>query len=180
MALTQEEIIRTLLGARSRLVAAAWLVVRDAHVAEDIFQSMTIKAIDGRSEFEREAALISWAFVTTRHEALRSVRDRRHRAVVLESSALDLLDAEWAQGSSGALRDRIDALEQCLGELPEDARRLVELRYYDQRSCSEVASVLRLGLQAVYQRLSRLHRALRSCVEGRLAAGSGHLSQEAT
>lgn len=177
MSLKQEDIVRTLFAARTRIVAAAWLIVRDAHVAEDLFQSMTIKAIAGRSEFEREASLISWAFVTVRHEGLNWVRDKK-RAVVLEAGALDLLQADWTTDKSLS-RDRVNALEQCLQELPADSRRLVELRYYDQRSCGEVAASLQLGLQAVYQRLSRLHRALRLCVEGRLASGSGLLPQEA-
>jgi RNA polymerase sigma-70 factor (ECF subfamily) len=176
MALTREEIIRGLLAARTRIVAAAWLIVRDAHAAEDIFQTVTVKTLESGADFERDAALISWAFVSARHLALNWVRDQRQRAVVLHSDALDILDAEWAKEPSGSCRDRVEALELCLGELPGDAR-LLELRYYDQKSCAEVGAALSLGLDVVYQRISRLHRALRQCVERRLSAPNGQLSR---
>lgn len=175
MALSQEEIIRTLLASRTQVLAAAWLVVRDAHVAEDLFQTTMVKAIGGGTLFEREAALISWAMVTARHQALNWVRDRRSQALVLDAAVLDLLEADWVR--AGASRDRVDALQKCLAELPADARRLLELRYYDECTCGQVAATLRLSLDAVYQRLSRLHRSLRSCIERRLASGSEGLSQ---
>jgi len=37
VALSNEAIIRTLLDARGRLAASVWLIVREAHVTEDIF-----------------------------------------------------------------------------------------------------------------------------------------------
>lgn len=40
--------------------------------------------------------------------------------------------------------------------------------------------MFRLGLDTVYQRLSRLHRALRQCVERRLAEQNKPLAPEAT
>jgi RNA polymerase sigma-70 factor (ECF subfamily) len=169
MALTQEEIIRILLTARTRILATAWLVVRDANASEDIFQNLTVKAISDGTRFERDAALISWAFVTARHEALNWVRDRRNRATVLGADALDLLVGEWTEAGSGSDGGRVEALRKCLGKLPNEARRLMELRYFEQQSCGNVASALGLGLEVVYQRLSRLHRALRQCIERRLA-----------
>jgi RNA polymerase sigma-70 factor (ECF subfamily) len=179
MSLTQEDIIRTLLAARTRLLAAAWVVVRDANASEDIFQNLTVKAIGGGAVFEREAALISWGFVTARHEALNWVRDRRNQALVLHGDVLDLLDAEWAKADPASGGERVAALQECVGKLPGDARRLVELRYYDGQSCGEVASALGLGLEAVYQRLSRLHRSLRQCIEQRLADSSPRIAPEA-
>jgi RNA polymerase sigma-70 factor (ECF subfamily) len=169
MALSQEDIIRTLLAARRRIIASAWLVVRDANASEDIFQNLMLKAISSGALFERDADLLSWAFVTTRREALNQVRDRRTRARVLRAEILDLLGAEWAAAGSRSDGDRVDALEACVGGLPDNDRRILELRYYDDRSCGEVASALGLTLEAVYQKLSRLHRALRQCIERRLA-----------
>ena len=44
MALDQQEIVQTLLAARMRISAAAWLIVRDAQTGEDIFQDVSVKA----------------------------------------------------------------------------------------------------------------------------------------
>ena len=70
MKLSEEIILQTLLGARTRLSAAVWLVVRDTHGAEDIFQDITLKAMRGSATFESEAALLSWAFITARRQGI--------------------------------------------------------------------------------------------------------------
>ena len=39
MTLSEWDILRTLMKSRDRVAAASWVVVRDAHAAEDIFQN---------------------------------------------------------------------------------------------------------------------------------------------
>ena len=39
MALSEQEVLRTLMKSRDRIAAASWVVVRDAHAAEDPFQN---------------------------------------------------------------------------------------------------------------------------------------------
>jgi len=170
MPLPEESIVRALFGARHRLSAAAWLITRDSQAAEDIFQNVSVKAITRGGPFEHEAALLSWAHVAARREAIDWLRRRRPEVSVLDDDVLELLEAEWAAAPSpgGA---RVDALRDCLERAPADARRLLELRYFHGRSCEEVAAEAGLGLAAVYQRLSRLHRALKLCIERRLAGG---------
>ena len=55
MTLSEHEVLQTLMQARVRISAAAWLMVRNTHTAEDIFQNVAVKAMtrdlsfDGRS-----------------------------------------------------------------------------------------------------------------------------------
>ena len=56
MPLSEKEILRFLMQSRERISAAAWLVVKDAHVAEDIFQNTVLKAVTKDVSFEAEAA----------------------------------------------------------------------------------------------------------------------------
>lgn len=167
MMLTEAQILQCLMAARTRLSAAVWLVVRDTHGAEDIFQNVTLKAMAGRATFETEAALLSWAFITARREAIDWIRRCRRETVGLDDGLLDLLDREW-RVASPAQSARLDALAECLQSTSGEARELLRLRYDEGHSCEEVAARVGLGLDAVYQRLSRLHRRLRECVEGKL------------
>jgi RNA polymerase sigma-70 factor (ECF subfamily) len=167
--LTEESILQTLLQARMRLSAAVWLMVRDTHAAEDIFQNVTLKAMSSRATFASESSLLSWAFITARREGIDWLRRHRRETIGLEDGVLDLLDREW-QAEIPAGSARSDALADCLAAVPESARRLLRLRYFEGHNCEEVAERLGLGLDAVYQRLSRLHRQLRQCVEGKLPA----------
>ncbi|MEQ2008832.1 MAG: sigma-70 family RNA polymerase sigma factor [Limisphaerales bacterium] len=168
MPLPQETIVRTLFAARVRLSAGAWLIVRDTQAAEDIFQDVCVKALDALAKgatFENEARLISWAQVTTRHQSLNWLRARRPEVVTLASDVLEQLEGEWAVATQPGESQRAEALAECVQKAPPESRRLIELRYHEGRPCEEVAAALGCGLAAVYQRLSRLHRQLKLCVE---------------
>jgi RNA polymerase sigma factor (sigma-70 family) len=166
MSLSQEVIVRTLLAARTRISASAWMVTRDVQAAEDIFQNLSVKALAGGTTFDMEAQLVSWGHITARHEALNWIRDRKGRAVCLDEVVLNFVAQEWEETPEGP---RLKALRGCLDGLPRDSRQILDLRYSEERPCEEIAKTLKLGLDAVYQRLSRLHRALKSCTEQRLA-----------
>ena len=171
MTLDNAQILRVLMPWRTRLSAAAWLVTHDAHAAEDIFQSVVVKAISTNVAFEAEAALVSWAFIAMRHTAIDWQRRRSREEVGLEGSLLDRVDAEWIErGPEGG---RLAALRECLEGVPAESRRVLELRYADGLGCAEVAAAVGMGLDAVYKRLSRLHATLRQCVEGKLIEAEG-------
>ncbi|MBL9131327.1 MAG: hypothetical protein JNG86_09020, partial [Verrucomicrobiaceae bacterium] len=63
---------------------------------------------------------------------------------------------------------RLEAFRECIAYVPEKSRQLLHLRYFDGHSCDEVAQRVGASVDAVYQRLSRLHRQLKQCVEQRL------------
>ena len=44
---------------RDRIAAAAWVVVRDAQTAEDVFQNVALKAITKEVSFDAEGAVLS-------------------------------------------------------------------------------------------------------------------------
>jgi RNA polymerase sigma factor (sigma-70 family) len=167
MSLSREQIVRCLLDARSRLSASAWLIVHDAHTTEELFQDAMVKVLDEELGFEGEAQLISWAQVVMRNAALNWARRRQSRQVPLDADVLEMLEAEWARKPAASSGGRLDALRDCLDALPLGSRRLLESRYFEGRSCGEVSRILGVSLSAVYQRLSRLHQALKGCIERR-------------
>jgi len=171
MKLDQESIVHTLFSARIRLQSAVMLVVRDSAAAEDIFQNVSVKALTRGAEFDTEGHLLSWAHVTARREAIDWLRREGRAALRVDDEVLNLIEAEGAElPIHGAAR--IDALRDCIEEAPEESRRMLELRYFDGRDCANVAKSLRLSVDAVYQRLSRLHRQLRHCIERRMNGDS--------
>jgi len=161
------------MGQRDRVSAAAWLVVRDAHAAEDIFQNVVLKAMTKGAQFESGGALMSWAFITARREGIDWLRRRKNAPVCLDETILELLEQEWADEALGQADGRSQALRDCLEELPAKSRDLLKRRYFDGHACEEVAQQLGAGLNAVYKRLSRLHQALKKCIETKLEQPAG-------
>jgi RNA polymerase sigma-70 factor (ECF subfamily) len=95
---------------------------------------------------------------------------------VLDPAVLELIEGQWPSPADGGEAQRVEALRQCVGALGADARRMLDLRYSQGRACAEVGRELGVGLEAVYQRLSRLHRSLRQCIEKRLSNAGGSAS----
>lgn len=165
MPLSEQEILRFLMQSRERISAAAWVVVQDAHVAEDIFQNTVLKAVTKDVAFDVEAALLSWAYITARRDGLNWVRKHRRESVGCDPELLALLEKDWQSESPGPAGDRIDALRECMEKLPDKSKQLLRLRYFEGLSCGEISDQVDAKLDAVYKRLSRIHQALRTCVE---------------
>ena len=175
MPLDEEQILQTLMQSRGRISAAAWVVVRDTHTSEDIFQNVALKALTKKVSFETDAALKSWAFITARREGIDWLRKHKHEASCLDDSILEILESEWSHERPLESGPRFDALRECVNSVPAKSRELLKLRYYDGYSCEEVAQRMGAGLNAIYKRVSRLHHSLKDCVESRVQR-----AQEAT
>ena len=168
MTISEQDILQTLMKSRDRIAAAAWVVVRDAHAAEDIFQNVALKALTKEVRFEAEGAILSWAFITARREGIDWLRRHRKELTGLDPEILELLKEEWLSESAHHGEERMEALRVCLKTLPEKSSLLLRLRYFEGNNCREVAKKLGTGLNAVYKRLSRLHEGLKECIELRL------------
>jgi len=164
--LSESEAIQRLISARSRIAASAWLLTRDYQAAEDCFQNTVLKAMTKEVSFPSEAALLSWAMVVARREALDWLDRRCRRDKVLDESVLSIMDQQRLAAPSESLRS--SALRECIEALGEEGRRLLQLRYFEGLGCEQVAQVMRLSLPAVYKRLSRLHDSLAKCVRGKM------------
>jgi RNA polymerase sigma-70 factor, ECF subfamily len=168
MPLSQQDLLQTLVASRTRIAAAAWIVVRDAQAAEDIVQNVAVKAISTEHGFPSQAAALSWALVAARREGIDWLRRRKYELPVLDADILEVVNREWASEAIRGGSSYSEALQECLTEAPEESRALLRLRYFDGYPCKDVARELGVNLDAVYQRLSRLHRALKRCIEQRL------------
>ena len=118
MPLAEPLILQVLMTARTRLSGAAWLVVRDTHAAEDIFQNVALKAMSREVTFESEAALLSWAFIAARREGIDWLRRHQRESLGLDAKIFDLLDREWQAAPVHPTGARIDALRDCLARSP--------------------------------------------------------------
>jgi RNA polymerase sigma factor (sigma-70 family) len=174
MPLIEADVLHLLMRWRTRISAAAWVVARDAHVSEDIFQNVAIKALTKGVQFETEAALLSWAFITARREALDWIKHYRREIAALDAEILETMERNWINHPLPPTDARVEALQDCLISIPSESKRILTLRYAQGHSCEEVAKAMGIGLAAIYKRLSRLHESLRLCVEGKLSTFNSH------
>jgi RNA polymerase sigma-70 factor (ECF subfamily) len=163
MGLEADTVVACLLRHRLRLVAAATGIVRNPHDADDVFQQVVLSALETRGQLNDAEHLLAWAIRTVRHRAIDLAR--RKMLGVLSDRALDLLEAEWGNPAEAAASEQAEILWGCLEKLTPAARTLMKLRYADGMPVPLIADHMNRTTDAVYQLLSRTHRALRACVE---------------
>ena len=107
-------------------------ILRDAHEAEDVTQTVFIKLISVIHKYEpRQVPFTSWILRVARNVAIDSLRQRR--PVPCE----EVFEPTRAADDSG--RERRWGLEQALETLPEDQRDVVVLRHLVGLSPGEIA-----------------------------------------
>jgi RNA polymerase sigma-70 factor (ECF subfamily) len=176
MGLERDAVVRLLLRERAKILAYIYSILRDAQAAEDVFQDVSVLAIDRCAEIEGERHFLGWVRNAARFKALKAHRDRRGRNLELDDEVLDLLEGAWQRFDDNPARDMVEALRGCLDRLTPRARRLVEMKYVDGLDGAVMAERLGQKVRSIYTALSRVHRALSECLgrrawEGGLADG---------
>jgi RNA polymerase sigma factor (sigma-70 family) len=170
----QEKVVLLLLAHRAMLLGYITAIVGDAHLAEDVFQDVSLVVLKKGDALHDEGAFPAWARQVARLEALAALRRRKKHPEPLDPAVLELLDAHWRAGDAEPSAVRA-ALGECLRRLSPQARRLIELRYVDGLRGPQVAEHLARPLNTVYVALSRTYRFLGGCIRRRLACeGAAH------
>ncbi|MGE3805803.1 MAG: sigma-70 family RNA polymerase sigma factor [Gemmataceae bacterium] len=168
MPLDRQAVVQALLRGRLRLLASAMPILRDAHLAEDVFQQVVLKALETTESFREVEHVLAWGIRTARHRAIDLARSRR--LLYFNDEVLQLLEESMSVAST-ELQTRSETLQKCLEKLPDRSQELLKLRYEEGLRCHALAERIRRTVDAVYQSLSRIHRQLRDCVEEQLGQG---------
>ena len=88
------------------------------------------------------------------------------------ASFADAVDAQFEK-SADTVSSRIEAMRHCVERLPEESRQMLRLRYDAGHKGDDLARLLHRSEAAIYKALSRLHQALKNCIDDRLAAQEG-------
>jgi RNA polymerase sigma-70 factor (ECF subfamily) len=132
-------------------------IVRSEALAEDLSQTIFVKAWQALPKFDGRAALSTWLYTIARNTCLTALRAESYR----RTAALD----ETA-GSCPANPAPVNiAIEQCVARLPDVQREVIMLYYFQDRDVAEVAAMLDLPEGTVKSHLHRARRALGAMME---------------
>lgn len=170
MAIDQDLLLRTLLAERNKLLGYIGTIIPDDHLAEDIFQEVSVAAVRKQDQIESAAHLMGWLRKAARVSALEMRRNRSVHPMVFDTAVLDALEEQWHSGDEEASSDQMEMLRKCLQKLGGYPRQLIDLRYGQGISGAALAERVGRKVQTVYVALSRAHRSLAHCVENGLKA----------
>ena len=131
-------------------------VVRDPELADDVMQSTFVKAVEHGHEARSETSR-GWLFRVAFHEALAARRRRAAQDRGLRRLAGFRPGPDIAPDEPLVRHETVEAVRKALGGLPEEQRRVVLARVYDDKTFAEIAGEFGLPLGTV---LTRMRRAL--------------------
>ncbi len=155
------------LARHQRMVQAyAYSIVNDFHLAEDVYQEVSMIVASKWEEIPEGDAREYWLKEVIRRKALELRRRHRQRESLLSAEALEQVATAFpADAESGAIGDLREAMARCLGRLGGDARTVVEARYAEDLDCATIAERVKRPIASVYTILKRARVALAECVE---------------
>jgi len=147
--------------------SAACRMVGDAHLAQEVAQSVFTKLADKAGSIQPPQVLGGWLYTTTRHEAMHALRAEQRRRV-REQVAWDMQSIALTPNSS----DITEELEPAMAELDADDRDALVLRYLANRALRDVGTELGISEEAARKRVSRALERLRTVLEHRAVCTS--------
>ncbi len=126
--------------------------------AEEAAQESLVRAYFNMNKLRRPGSFFSWLLgIADRVAKEHQRKDMLHRQrEVIRSFSAEAASPELSQDYG---------LEAAIAELPESYRRVVLLRYYGDRSCSQVAEQLDMPLGTITKTLSRAYAMLRKSLQ---------------
>jgi len=139
------------------LVALAYSILGDHHLAEDVAQETFTRALSGLRTLKRTDRFGAWLGKICRYVAYDVVRQRSRSQAGEESRAAseEPLSADEAQKVTAALQ-----------QLSPKDRQVIIMRYYHESSYEHMASVLNTSKAAINGRLTRAKHKLAQLLQG--------------
>ncbi len=150
---------------------AAYLVLRDAGLAEDVAQEAFVRAYGNLGRFDVAQPFRPWLLRIVTNLALNEVRSRGRRRSLWERVARGpaRLDTRGEPGPERAaeVSEQRESLSAAMRELSEDDQLVLYLRYFLELPEAEIAAVIGKRPGTVKSRLHRASGRLRAVVEQR-------------
>lgn len=162
--------VRAFLECRPLIQAHIRALVRDAALAEDVFQEVWLRFERVTRHGELVANVPAWCRAAARLVALEGWRKQRREQPTTDSELSALVEQSYEEQDARAefWSDHSAALLQCLDGLPTRSRDLITRRYRNQQPLADIAAQLGQSLGSVKTALCRLRIALAECVRKRI------------
>ncbi len=144
----------------------AYIMASLGRVADvpDVLQRTNLALWKSTSNFRPGSTFMPWAITIAKYEILSYCRDRsRDRHIFPEDIAALMLDT--AREVCPDPTERQEALQHCLEKLPNKHHTMLHLRYYEGRSISQIAEIMKRTENAIKCTFVRVRRTLQECIE---------------
>ncbi len=153
---------------QSDLYAYIFAIVRDWDDANDLFQSVCLVLWRKFDSFQPGSDFFAWARQTAKLE-VRHFLSRKKMPNPISEELLDALTKTTLDAQCDGSELYLNALRACRAKLGDTDAELLQLRYIDDLSSSEIADRLERPQPSVCNSLFRIRRKLLECIEAEIA-----------
>jgi RNA polymerase sigma-70 factor (ECF subfamily) len=169
--MAREEIVRLFMRHQRMVREFILSLVPDSNDADDLLQEVSVVVL-AKSEPPRDLRKFpEWCRGVARNVVLHHWRRRKKTMTTPGARFLESVEIAYQEGDADeeVMNLRRRALEECLKQLPESSRTLLDLRYVRQAPSQEIARTLKSSAAGVRMTLMRIREALTRCIQGHLA-----------
>lgn len=163
--------VQLLTGFQNDLRAFVFAALANYSDSEDVLQRINVKLWNKAGSFKPNSDFGAWAITVAKYELLHYYRSTRRDRHVFDPDVMELMLAAAEQRISNS-SERVDALRECLKQLPKNSRALLRKRYNEGMTMKELATDTGRSMSSVKSMLLRLRRSLQSCIRWRLETDS--------
>jgi RNA polymerase sigma factor (sigma-70 family) len=160
---------------RQALLGFIFALTRNQHVAEEVFQEVALAILGEASAGKSVDPFLPWAREVARRRVIEYYRktSRRDAPAPLTESMVELIGASFGENEEAPERDseRVSTLRQCIAQLSDRARQVIQLRYATELGIDAIAQSVEWQAASVKVLLSKTRKALAECIRAKLAAG---------
>jgi RNA polymerase sigma-70 factor (ECF subfamily) len=167
---THDEFVRRLVAVQGTLRGYILTHVQDVGRAEDVLQDVSVALWKKLETYQADRPFAAWALGIARNEILHARRDTARCRLVFDDELLEKAAQRYETLEPELQRRRV-ALRTCVQKMPEHYRSIVDQRYLEALSITDVARRLGKSVGAAQMLLSRARKALADCASRVLLGG---------
>jgi RNA polymerase sigma-70 factor (ECF subfamily) len=152
-----------------RLFAYIMVLVHDRTAAEEVFQEMSLILWREFPHYRADGDFVRWANAMSFNQVRKWRRNRNRDRLVFGEGLIEDI-ARDADALQAELDPRRSALTQCLKQMKERDRKIIDLFYGSRTKAELVAEQLGKSVHTIYKALKTIRKALMECIDKRLAA----------
>lgn len=127
---------------------------------QDLFAEVWLK----REKLGKVNKIKNYLFISFRRRLLRLIKRKKNEVNFMEPSLIEILINKPIEGSFSD--ERIHRLKQAISKLSRSKQEVINLRFFHDYSCEEIASIMGIKKQSVYNKISSALKIIKNSLLG--------------
>lgn len=165
-----DRFVRLLMANHHKIYTYIFTLLPHHSDADDVMQEVTSVMLQHFEDFQEGTNFAAWGKKIAFYEILKYRRQQQSLPLSFEDEKTFRQIADYIEIHNDTIDQRLDALQDCIEKLNPKDKKIVVLRYQNERTMQNVAEVCGVHLATVYRAFERIHHILACCVRRTLAA----------